>query len=147
MIGRLLPEHEAEGLWLAANYLANDWLSTTWTQVNRLLFCYSTTYLHIGGREILGLVWTFLLALFTSTRLPSTSHPFSSWMKAGYYYQDPVLRIRCLIDPWIRGPRSGIGFFRIPDLGSRIPNPYIWEHIEILWKLAKKIFFSISKKT
>ncbi len=24
-------------------------------------------------------------------------------------------------------PGSGIGFFRIPDLGSRIPNPYFWE--------------------
>jgi hypothetical protein len=22
-------------------------------------------------------------------------------------------------------PGSGIGFFRIPDLGSRIPNPYV----------------------
>ncbi len=24
-------------------------------------------------------------------------------------------------------PGSRIGFFRIPDLGSRIPNPYFWE--------------------
>jgi hypothetical protein len=90
----LLPEHEAEGLWLTAYYLsmkqrANDWLVTTWTTLNRLPFSYSTTNLHIGGREILGLVWTFLLALFTSTRLPSTSHPFSSWMITGHGYQDP----------------------------------------------------------
>ncbi len=26
--------------------------------------------------------------------------------------------IWCLFDPWIRDPRSRIGFFRIPDLGS-----------------------------
>ncbi len=35
--------------------------------------------------------------------------------------------IQCLFDPWIQNPGSGIGFFRIPDLGSRIPNPYFWE--------------------
>ncbi len=53
-----------------------------------------------------------------------------------YYFclvKDPaVLRIR-IRDPvpfWPLDPGSGIGFFRIPDLGSRIPNPYIWEHIE-----------------
>jgi hypothetical protein len=28
-----------------------------------------------------------------------------------------------LFDPWIRDPGSGIGFFRIPDPGSRIPDP------------------------
>ncbi len=32
-----------------------------------------------------------------------------------------------LFDPWIRDPGSGIGLFRIPDLGSRIPNSYFWE--------------------
>jgi hypothetical protein len=31
---------------------------------------------------------------------------------------EPVLRIRIL------DPGSGIDFFRIPDLGSKIPNPY-----------------------
>jgi hypothetical protein len=36
---------------------------------------------------------------------------------------DPGSEIRCLFDPWIRDPGSGIGLFRIPDLGSRIPNP------------------------
>ncbi len=43
--------------------------------------------------------------------------------------------IRCLFDPWIRDPvpfwpldpGSGISFSLIPDLGSRIPNPYFWE--------------------
>jgi hypothetical protein len=43
-----------------------------------------------------------------------------------------VLRIR-IRDPvpfWPLDPGPGIGFFRIPDLGSRIPNPYIWEHSE-----------------
>ncbi len=28
---------------------------------------------------------------------------------------DPGSGIRCLFDPWIRDPGSGIGFFRIPD--------------------------------
>ncbi len=44
-------------------------------------------------------------------------------------------------------------FFRIPDLGSRIPNPYFWVLIDIflgkksiiLWKLAQIFFFSTSK--
>jgi hypothetical protein len=35
---------------------------------------------------------------------------------------DPGSGIRCLFDPL--DPGSGIGFFRIPDLGSRIPSPY-----------------------
>jgi hypothetical protein len=30
--------------------------------------------------------------------------------------------IRCLFDPWIQDPGSGMGLFWIPDLGSRIPN-------------------------
>ncbi len=38
--------------------------------------------------------------------------------------------IRDPVPFWPLDPGSGIGFFRIPDLGSRIPNPYIWEHIE-----------------
>jgi hypothetical protein len=42
-----------------------------------------------------------------------------------------VLRIR-IRDPgsgafWPLDPGSGIGFFRIPDLGSRIPRPYFSE--------------------
>jgi hypothetical protein len=32
---------------------------------------------------------------------------------------DPGSGIRCLFDPWIRDPGSGIGFFRIPDYGSQ----------------------------
>jgi hypothetical protein len=30
---------------------------------------------------------------------------------------DPGFGIRCLFDPWIRDPGSGIGFFRISDPG------------------------------
>jgi hypothetical protein len=40
-----------------------------------------------------------------------------------------VLRIR-IRDPvpfWPLDPGSGLGFFRIPDPRSRIPNPYFWE--------------------
>ncbi len=40
-----------------------------------------------------------------------------------------VLRIR-IRDPvpfWPLDRGSGLGFFRIPDLGSRIPSPYFWE--------------------
>jgi hypothetical protein len=33
------------------------------------------------------------------------------------------IRDRVLFDPWIRDPGSGIGFFRIPDPGSRISDP------------------------
>jgi hypothetical protein len=36
---------------------------------------------------------------------------------------EPGIRDWVLFDPWIRDPGSGIGFFRIPDLGSRIPDP------------------------
>jgi hypothetical protein len=32
---------------------------------------------------------------------------------------DPGSGIRCLFDPWIRDPGSGIGFFRISDPGSQ----------------------------
>jgi hypothetical protein len=42
----------------------------------------------------------------------------------------PVLRIRDPVPFWPLDPGSRIGFFRIPDLESRIPNPYIWEHGE-----------------
>jgi hypothetical protein len=36
----------------------------------------------------------------------------------------PGSRIRCLFDPWIQDPDSGIGFFPIldSDLGSRLPD-------------------------
>ncbi len=48
---------------------------------------------------------------------------------------------RCLFDPGIRNR-----FFRIPDLGSRIPNPYFWEFFWVkssivLWKLTQIFFF------
>ncbi len=49
--------------------------------------------------------------------------------------------IRCLFDPWIRDLGSGIGFFRIPDLGSRIPNPYFWELRDNF--LGKKFYNSL----
>ena len=37
--------------------------------------------------------------------------------------------IRCLFDPWIRDP--GIGFFRIPDLGS--PTNIFESLVTIFW--------------
>ncbi len=40
----------------------------------------------------------------------------------------PRIRIRDPVPFWPLDPGSGIGFSRIPDLGSRIPNPYFWEH-------------------
>jgi hypothetical protein len=54
-----------------------------------------------------------------------------------------VLRIR-IRDPGSGAfltPGSGIGFFRIPDLGSRIPNPYFWELIDNF--LGKKFHNSL----
>ncbi len=44
-------------------------------------------------------------------------------------------------------PRSGIGFFRIPDLGSRIPN-HIFESLvtKFLVKKLAQIFFHHCKK-
>jgi hypothetical protein len=39
-------------------------------------------------------------------------------------------------------PGSGIGFFRIPDLGSRIPNPYFWELRDNF--LDKKFYYRYS---
>ncbi len=42
------------------------------------------------------------------------------------YYRRRI-RIRDPVPFWPLDPGSGIGFFRIPDLGSRIPNPYFWE--------------------
>ena len=40
-----------------------------------------------------------------------------------------VLRIRDPVPIWPLDQGSGLGFLRIPDLGtrSRIPNPYFWE--------------------
>ncbi len=48
-----------------------------------------------------------------------------------------MLRIR-IRDPglgpfWPLDPGSGIGLFRIPDLGSRIPNSYFWELSHNFW--------------
>jgi hypothetical protein len=54
---------------------------------------------------------------------------------------DPGSGIRCLFDPWIRDPGSGIVFFRIPNLGSRIPNPYFWERRDKF--LGKKVHNSL----
>jgi hypothetical protein len=50
-------------------------------------------------------------------------------------------------------PGSGIGFFRIPDLGSRIPRPYFEELFENFLgnkfynslKIGPNFFFSTSK--
>ncbi len=53
--------------------------------------------------------------------------PRSRKKTVGYRMYWAALRIRIrdrvLFDPWFRDPGSGIGFFRIPDLGSRIPYP------------------------
>jgi hypothetical protein len=54
-----------------------------------------------------------------------------------------VLRIR-IWDPvpfWPLDPGSGIGFFRIPDLRSQIPNPYFRELSDNV--LSKKFFNSL----
>ncbi len=52
----------------------------------------------------------------------------------------PVFRIRDPVPFWPLDPGSGIGF--LPDPGSRIPNPYIWEHIE---NFLGRIFNNSSK--
>ena len=52
-----------------------------------------------------------------------------------------VLRIRDPVPFWPLDPGSGIGFFRIPDLGSRIPNPYFWELSDNF--LGKKFYNSL----
>jgi hypothetical protein len=60
-----------------------------------------------------------------------------------YMYLTAVLRIR-IRDPvpfWPLDPGSGIGFFRIPDLGSRIPNSYFWELSDNF--LGKKYYNSL----
>jgi hypothetical protein len=49
--------------------------------------------------------------------------------------------IRCLFDPWIRDPGSGMGFFRIPDPGSRIPRPYFEELFDNFF--GKKFYNSL----
>ena len=59
------------------------------------------------------------------SRLPP---PLCSVFSARIYRKNAVLRIR-IRDPglgafWPLDPGYGIGFFRIPDLGSRIPRPY-----------------------
>ncbi len=41
--------------------------------------------------------------------------------------------IRCLFDPGILDPGSGICFFWIPDLWSRIPNQYFESLVTIFW--------------
>jgi len=48
------------------------------------------------------------------------------------------IQIRDLVLFWPLDPGSGIGFFRIPDLGSRIPNPYCFCHL-----FKKKIIFNL----
>jgi hypothetical protein len=69
---------------------------------------------------------------------------------------EPELRIRIRgpVPFWPLDPGSGIGFFQIPDLGSRIPNPYFWEHSDNFLskklydslKIGPKIFFLIISK-
>ncbi len=47
--------------------------------------------------------------------------------------------IRCLFGPWIRDPGSGIGFFRIPELGSRIPRPYFFKSFLTIFLIKSSI--------
>jgi hypothetical protein len=84
-------------------------------------------------------------------RIHSTGFFASSCMQ--FSVADPGFGIQCLFDPWIRDPGTGIGFFRIPDLWSRIPNPYFESLVTFFWvkssiirrKLAQIFFFIISK--
>ncbi len=80
-------------------------------------------------------------------------HKIPGSRKKGFSYFFSVLRIR-IRDPvafWPLDPRSGMGFFRIPDLGSRdhILKSFLtifWVKSSIiLWKLAQIFFFSTSK--
>ncbi len=59
----------------------------------------------------------------------------------------PVLRIRIRVPVlfWTLGPGSGIGFFRIPDLGTQIPNPYFWLLNVKFWVKVLPIILSLSK--
>ncbi len=49
--------------------------------------------------------------------------------------------IRDPVPFWPLETGSGIGFFQIPDLGSRIPNPYFWELSDNF--LCKKFYNSL----
>jgi hypothetical protein len=62
-------------------------------------------------------------------------------LKINFLFRWPVLRIRDLVPFWPLDPGSGIGFFRIPDLGSRIPNAYFWKLIDNF--LGKKFYNSL----
>jgi hypothetical protein len=53
---------------------------------------------------------------------------------------DPGSGIRCLFDPWIRDPEYVFSGSRIPDLGSRIPRPYV---LEIFDNLSSKLWINI----
>ncbi len=66
-----------------------------------------------------------------------------SWSAFRIRIRFTVLRIR-IWDPvpfWPLDPGSGIGFYRIQDLGSRIPNPYFWELRDNF--LGKKFYNSL----
>jgi hypothetical protein len=43
-------------------------------------------------------------------------------------------------------PGSGIGFFRIPNLGSRIPNPYFLELSDNFLKIGPNFFVHFKHK-
>ncbi len=66
------------------------------------------------------------------------------------YIKLQVKKIRIVLsvaDFWPRDPMSfwprepGIGIFRIPDLGSRVPNPYFWDLSDNF--LGKKFYNSL----
>ncbi len=53
--------------------------------------------------------------------------------------------IRCIFDPWIQNPGSGIGFFRIPHIFESLMTIFWVKSSIILWKLGQIFFFSLSK--
>jgi hypothetical protein len=52
---------------------------------------------------------------------------FTHWLHLVLLLAVLRIRIRDPVPFWPLDPGSGIGFSRIPDLGSRIPNPYFRE--------------------
>ncbi len=111
--------------------------------------CYCGTFWYSSGPDVFFvadsiLQWSVYFFLFSNHI--STYGCGAVQFKAIHEFHVPhhaVLRIR-IRDPvpfWPLDPGSGIGFFRIPDLGSRIPNPYFWEFRDNC--LGKKFYNSL----
>ncbi len=62
-----------------------------------------------------------------SPSTPSCPAPAFRFSLKHFFANFAVLHIRIRGSGAFLTPRSGIGFFRIPNLGSRNPNPYFWE--------------------